>query len=104
MSKFLTVEFKGWLAIPIEKVTFLNVDTCEEINGLEWDKLSEDDQCDYVLDDLDGLMRDSDNLSHSKPLISSQVSIFKKVTFSIGIANQPLNSTVKNLLISQSLH
>jgi len=62
MSKFLTVEFKGWLAIPIEKVTFLNIDTCEEINGLEWDKLSEDDQCDYVLDDLDGLMRDSDVL------------------------------------------
>ena len=62
MAKVLQVDFAGWLAIPINKVTFLHMETLEEINGLEWEKLSEDDQCDYILEDLFALMRDSDVL------------------------------------------
>jgi hypothetical protein len=62
MVKILQVDFTGWLSIPINKITFLHMETLEEINGLEWEKLSEDDQCDYILEDLCALMRDSDVL------------------------------------------
>jgi hypothetical protein len=62
MNKVLTVDFSGGLAIPLDKVTFIHMEKLEEINGLEWEKLSEDDQCDYVLEDIIALIRDCDVL------------------------------------------
>ena len=62
MNKVLQVDFAGWLVIPLNKITFLHMETYDLINGLEWEKLSEDDRCDYIIEDIFAAMRDSDVL------------------------------------------
>ena len=69
MSKptHLSVSFDGILTIPLEDAVFLNVADpriVKEISGEEWIELSEEEQDDYVLNDLFLTMRDSDSLDY----------------------------------------
>jgi len=63
----LSVSFDGILTIALEDAVFLNVAdprVIKEISGEEWIELSEEEQDDYVLNDLFLTMRDSDSLDY----------------------------------------
>lgn len=59
--KDIIVEFSGWVRMSPDKVTFVNVDTNEKINGEAWQKLSPDDRCDYILEDVITVQRDAED-------------------------------------------
>jgi len=66
----ITVGFSGWLRIRPENIKFMNFVNIDEgglaaaaemaITGSEWLKLSHEDRCDYVLEDVVAVIRDSD--------------------------------------------
>jgi len=61
----ITVGFSGWLRIRPENIKFMNFvnigkDDADDITGSEWLKLSHEDRCDYVLEDVVAAIRDSD--------------------------------------------
>jgi hypothetical protein len=61
--KDIIVEFSGWVRLSPAKATFVNVSgqRPDVITGVEWQKLDEDDQGDYILEDVIAAQRDCDD-------------------------------------------
>ena len=60
MSHDIIVDFSGWIGIDSKKLVFLNMETMETIRGDEWIQLSDDDQVDYIVEDIIAAIRDAD--------------------------------------------
>jgi hypothetical protein len=57
----ITIGFSGWLRIRPENIKFVKITELEsEITGSEWLKLSHEDRCDYLIEDIIAAVRDSD--------------------------------------------
>ena len=65
--KDIIIDFNGWVRISPKKVTFVCIgDDKPEINGEEWQRLSEDDRSDYILEDVIAAQRDCDDGSYDE--------------------------------------
>ena len=66
--KDIIVEFVGWVRLSPANVKFVKMGEQDErpdvITGVEWQKLDEDDQGDYVLEDVITAQRDCDDGSY----------------------------------------
>jgi len=59
--KDIIVEFSGWVRLSPENARFINVHTLNDddiITGVEFQQLSENEQQDYILDDIIAAQRD----------------------------------------------
>ena len=64
MSKDIIVEYSGWIRIEPQNIRFVYIgqnDMPQNIDGVEWQALSEDDRSDYIIEDVIAAMRDSDD-------------------------------------------
>ena len=64
MSKDIIVEYSGWIRIEPQNVRFEYIgqnDMPQNIDGVEWQGLSEDDRSDYILEDAIAAMRDAED-------------------------------------------
>ena len=68
--KDIIVEFAGWVQLSPANVKFVKMGEQDErpdvITGVEWQKLDEDDQGDYVLEDVIDAQRDCDDGSYDQ--------------------------------------
>ena len=60
----IVVEFSGWVKISPQNIRFEYIgqdDMPQNIDGVQWQALSEDEQGDYVLEDAIAAIRDADD-------------------------------------------
>ena len=64
MSKDIIVEYSGWIRIEPQNIRFEYIG-CRlmptNIDGVQWQALSEDEQGDYILEDAVAAIRDADD-------------------------------------------
>ena len=64
MSKDIIVEYSGWIRIEPQNIRFEYIgqnDMPQNIDGVEWQALSEDDRSDYIIEDAIAAMRDAED-------------------------------------------
>ena len=64
--KDIIVEFSGWVRLSPAEAKFVKISSPEtlapeRINGVEWQQRDEDDQGDYILEDVIAAQRDCDD-------------------------------------------
>lgn len=60
----IIVEYSGWIRIEPQNIRFEYIgqdDMPQNIDGVQWQALSEDEQSDYILEDAIAAMRDADD-------------------------------------------
>ena len=60
----IVVEFSGWVKISPQNIRFEYIgqdDMPQNIDGVQWQALSEDEQGDYVIEDAIAAIRDADD-------------------------------------------
>ena len=60
----IVLEFSGWVKISPENIRFEYIgqdDMPQNIDGVQWQALSEDEQSDYFIEDAVAAIRDSDD-------------------------------------------
>ena len=60
----IVVEYSGWIRLSPENIRFEYIgqdDMPQNIDGVQWQALSEDEQGDYVLEDAIAAIRDADD-------------------------------------------
>jgi hypothetical protein len=64
MMDDIVVEFSGWVKISPQNIRFEYIgqdDMPQNIDGVQWQALSEDEQADYILEDAIAAIRDADD-------------------------------------------
>ena len=64
MSKDIVVEYSGWIRLSPQNIRFEYIgqdDMPQNIDGVQWQALSEDEQGDYILEDAIAAIRDADD-------------------------------------------
>ena len=64
MSNDIVVEYSGWIKLSPQNIRFKYIgqdDMPQNIDGVQWQALSEDEQGDYVLEDAIAAIRDADD-------------------------------------------
>ena len=64
MSNDIIVEYSGWIRLSPQNISFEYIgqdDMPQNIDGVQWQALSEDEQGDYVLEDAIAAIRDADD-------------------------------------------
>jgi len=64
MSNDIIVEYSGWIRLSPQNIRFEYIgqdDMPQNIDGVQWQALSEDEQGDYILEDAIAAIRDSDD-------------------------------------------
>ena len=64
MSKDIIVEYSGWIRLSPQNIRFEYIgqdDMPQNIDGVQWQVLSEDEQGDYILEDAIAAIRDADD-------------------------------------------
>jgi len=64
MSNDIIVEYSGWIRMNPKNIRFEYIgqeDMPQNIDGVQWQALSEDEQGDYILEDAIAAIRDSDD-------------------------------------------
>ena len=64
MSNDIIVEYSGWIRMNPKNIRFEYTgqeDMPQNIDGVQWQALSEDEQGDYILEDAIAAIRDSDD-------------------------------------------
>ena len=64
MSNDIIVEYSGWIKLSPQNIRFEYIgqdDMPQNIDGVQWQALSEDEQGDYILEDAIAAIRDSDD-------------------------------------------
>ena len=64
MSKDIIVEYSGWIRMNPKNIRFEYIgqdDMPQNIDGVQWQALSEDEQGDYILEDAIAAIRDADD-------------------------------------------
>lgn len=64
--KDIIVEFSGWVRLSPAETKFVKISSLEtmapeRINGVKWQQLNEDEQGDYILDDVIDAQRNCDD-------------------------------------------
>ena len=60
----IVVEFSGWVKISPQNIRFEYIgqdDMPKNIDGVQWQALSEDEQSDYIMEDAFAAIRDADD-------------------------------------------
>ena len=60
----IVVEYSGWIKLSPQNIRFKYIgqdDMPQNIDGVQWQALSEDEQGDYVLEDAISAIRDADD-------------------------------------------
>ena len=60
----IIVEYSGWIRIEPQNIRFEYIgqdDMPQNIDGVQWQALSEDEQSDYILEDTIAAIRDADD-------------------------------------------
>lgn len=60
----IVVEYSGWIRLSPQNIRFEYIgqdDMPQNINGVQWQALSEDEQSDYILEDAIAAIRDADD-------------------------------------------
>ena len=60
----IVVEYSGWIRLSPENIRFEYIgqdDMPQNIDGVQWQALSEDEQGDYILEDAIAAIRDADD-------------------------------------------
>ena len=60
----IIVEYSGWIRIEPQNIRFEYIgqdDMPQNIDGVQWQALSEDEQSDYILEDAIAAIRDADD-------------------------------------------
>ena len=60
----IVVEYSGWIRLSPQNVRFEYIgqdDMPQNIDGVQWQALSEDEQSDYILEDAIAAIRDADD-------------------------------------------
>ena len=60
----IVLEFSGWVKISPENIRFDYIgqdDMPQNIDGVQWQALSEDEQSDYIIEDAIAAIRDADD-------------------------------------------
>ena len=64
MSNDIIVEYSGWIKLSPQNIRFEYIgqdDMPQNIDGVQWQALSEDEQGDYILEDAIAAIRDADD-------------------------------------------
>ena len=64
MSNDIVVEYSGWIKLSPQNIRFEYIgqgDMPQNIDGVQWQALSEDEQGDYILEDAIAAIRDADD-------------------------------------------
>jgi hypothetical protein len=64
MSKDIIVEYSGWIRMNPKNIRFEYIgqdDMPQNIDGVQWQALSEDEQGDYIIEDAVAAIRDADD-------------------------------------------
>jgi hypothetical protein len=60
----IVVEYSGWIRLSPQNIRFEYIgqdDMPQNIDGVQWQALSEDEQSDYILEDAIAAIRDADD-------------------------------------------
>ena len=60
----IVVEYSGWIKLSPQNIRFEYIgqdDMPQNIDGVQWQALSEDEQSDYILEDAIAAIRDADD-------------------------------------------
>ena len=64
MSNDIVVEYSGWVKLSPQNIRFEYIgqnDMPQNIDGVQWQALSEDEQGDYIIEDAIAAIRDADD-------------------------------------------